>query len=220
MRNNLAARIFFWTYAGAILLGITAVWLTDKGDVVLWCAENRNLFFNQFFKHLTFLGDGVFLAVFCLFSALVRYKYSLILTMVGLCQLVITAILKRKVFGNLPRPRRYFDPAEYPVDWQIEGVAVHGNYSFPSGHTVTAFGLALFVVLMSGKRWVGFFMACLAVLVGFSRVYIFQHFLVDVIAGSIVGVIITYSVFYLAQSWHPFWEHQRLHRSPLGIDWR
>lgn len=69
------------------------------------------------------------------------------------------------------------------------------NYSFPSGHTTTAFiffGLLIHLVFNSSlqtkyKYVISAFLFLLSVLVGLSRVYLRKHFASDVIAGFCVG---------------------------------
>ncbi|MEG2118425.1 MAG: phosphatase PAP2 family protein [Clostridia bacterium] len=62
----------------------------------------------------------------------------------------------------------------------------HGT-SFPSGHTSSAFAVAS--VLMFYNRRFGTIAAIIAVLIGFSRLYLRVHFLTDVIAGAVLGII-------------------------------
>jgi undecaprenyl-diphosphatase len=60
------------------------------------------------------------------------------------------------------------------------------DYSFPSGHTSASFA-AVTVLMMS--RWKGrYFALGLAVLIAFSRLYLYVHYPTDVLAGVIVGV--------------------------------
>ena len=67
-----------------------------------------------------------------------------------------------------------------------------GDYSFPSGHTLAAFETAVSVFLYH-RRWGGVFLA-LAVLIGFSRLYLFVHFPTDVLAGAVLGSLIAWGV--------------------------
>ncbi|MEL7160443.1 MAG: phosphatase PAP2 family protein, partial [Bacteroidota bacterium] len=170
---------------------------------------------NEVFRYLTFLGDGIMVGVVCLGALLVRYRYSLMLLAVGIGQLVFSAFFKRIVFGNTPRPLRYFADHLEP-DWLIAGVDVHTNYAFPSGHTITAFGLALFIALMVDRRWVTVGCLLLAVAIGLSRVYLFQHFLEDVLLGALIGTANTAVIFYAFANWRAFWYSRSLSASVLG----
>jgi len=62
------------------------------------------------------------------------------------------------------------------------------RYSFPSGHSITAFGVAISLGL-----FYPFLLTCLlivAVLVAASRIILGMHFLSDVLAGSAIGVLL------------------------------
>jgi membrane-associated phospholipid phosphatase len=75
----------------------------------------------------------------------------------------------------------------------------HNNYvnSFPSGHTSTAFTTALLLSFIVRKRFAVFFFPVIAFLVGYSRVYLAQHFVTDVLAGSVIGIISSYAALML-----------------------
>jgi undecaprenyl-diphosphatase len=59
------------------------------------------------------------------------------------------------------------------------------RYSFPSGHTITAFAVALSVGLYYPATLPGL-LAC-AVAVALSRIFLGMHFLTDVVAGAAIG---------------------------------
>ncbi|MBS2966322.1 phosphatase PAP2 family protein [Actinocrinis puniceicyclus] len=62
------------------------------------------------------------------------------------------------------------------------------DYSFPSDHTTVAVALAAGLLL--AERGLGLIAAALALLEGFSRVYLGQHYPHDVAAGLILSVLI------------------------------
>lgn len=65
-------------------------------------------------------------------------------------------------------------------------LACLSDHSFPSGHTAAAFAAA-FALFLCHKR-AGSAALILAVLKGFSRLYLFVHFPSDVIAGALLGL--------------------------------
>ncbi len=66
-------------------------------------------------------------------------------------------------------------------------LACLSDHSFPSGHTAAAFAAA-FALFLFHKR-AGSAALILALLMGFSRLYLFVHFPSDVIAGALLGLI-------------------------------
>ena len=114
----------------------------------------------------------------------------------GLNQLSCEMILKRIV-------RR-----ERPV-WKLKDdeQLIHRPkyYSFPSGHTAASFAVTGVVLLKCGP-WVIAFALFLAVMIGFSRVYLRVHYLSDVVAGMILGLMFgcaSVSIFdYFIKAWN------------------
>jgi membrane-associated phospholipid phosphatase len=73
----------------------------------------------------------------------------------------------------------------------VAGTNQLSYHSFPSGHTVTAFSTAIIIAYWAKKKFWGFPLLLLAALVGYSRMYLSQHFFEDVTAGSTIGVVVT-----------------------------
>jgi undecaprenyl-diphosphatase len=69
------------------------------------------------------------------------------------------------------------------------------QFSFPSGHTMTAFALAVVVSLFYPSLMVGVLFC--AVSIAASRILLGMHFLSDVLAGSLLGTSIGYLTFTL-----------------------
>ena len=69
------------------------------------------------------------------------------------------------------------------------------GYSFPSGHTIAGFEGA-FSIFLNNKKW-GVPALILAVLIGFSRLYLQMHYFTDVIAAVILGIALALAAYYL-----------------------
>jgi membrane-associated phospholipid phosphatase len=214
MESNQAFAQFLRGYFLIFALGLILCLLSEKGTFVWWLAHNRSPLLDYFFRYWTFLGDGIMVGIVGIMAAAVRYRYALILFAIGIAQLVASYFFKKIVFGNLPRPRRYFQDVDLSLF--VPNVEVYSNHTFPSGHTITAFGLCFFIALMCDRPWVTRLSLLIAVSIGFSRIYLFQHFLEDVVAGSLLGVAVTGGLFFLFAQWRSFWEDQKFQRSMLG----
>ncbi|RWY47931.1 phosphatase PAP2 family protein [Mucilaginibacter gilvus] len=155
--------------------------------------------------YVTDIGDGLTIIILSLILALYSYRNAFLLFTSFLTTALVAQILKYSI--NSPRPRAYFDSEVTRLRF-VEGVhVVAGIQSFPSGHTVTAFsaGIAL-TYLIKNKLW-GTALLLLAMLVGYSRMYLSQHFFEDVTAGSAIGVVITII-------WLAFMDSKQFLRSP------
>ncbi len=96
-----------------------------------------------------------------------------------------------KAWFDEPRPLKYFSDA----DWihKLPHWPSLYHHSFPSGHTEGAFSFFCFLSLLlypSHRPWATLFFL-LALLVGYSRMYLAAHFFADVYVGSMVGFVIT-----------------------------
>ena len=93
---------------------------------------------------------------------------------------------------------------------QVEGVHLHHYHSFPSGHTTAAFALFMTLCLLTDKKPLHFIYFILAALGGYSRIYLSQHFAIDVFAGSIIGVTGALLAGYLVNKIQANWANQSL----------
>jgi membrane-associated phospholipid phosphatase len=60
--------------------------------------------------------------------------------------------------------------------------------SFPSNHAVNASALATLAVLYRPRLWLP--TTLLALVVGYSRVYVGVHYPLDVLAGGVLGIVV------------------------------
>lgn len=169
-----------------LVVGMIILFVIEKGDIVLFFSDNRRNFFNYFFKYITHLGDGLVLIPLVLLSFFIRYYWSALTALSSIFILLFSQGFKRILFSDFNRPSGYFDAGQLNF---IEGVKVHEHFSFPSGHTITAFAIFFILALMINRGYATVFMFLLALLVGISRVYILQHFYIDIYFGSLLGVL-------------------------------
>jgi membrane-associated phospholipid phosphatase len=91
-----------------------------------------------------------------------------------------------------PRPVLFFGP--HGIHW-IYGITRTGYASFPSGHTATIFAITTLLSLYFPGRRNGILFFLIAALTGFSRIYLSEHFPVDVLGGLLTGVLISIGVY-------------------------
>ena len=95
-----------------------------------------------------------------------------------------------KYIFDAPRPKVYFKDQLSRIHFD-KNVEILSYHSFPSGHTVSAFSVAVILTYWSRNKAWGPVFLLVAVMVGYSRMYLSEHFFEDVTAGSIIGVIVT-----------------------------
>jgi len=146
-------------------------------------------FLDSIEPYVTYIGDGITViiiaAVLLLFCS---YRTSFLL-ITSYAVTALTAQLLKYSF-DMPRPKAYFADQLDRIHF-VKGLYILSVHSFPSGHTVTAFSAGVVVTyLAKDKRW-GILLLLIAIMVGYSRMYLSQHFFEDVTVGSVVGVLIT-----------------------------
>ncbi|QGY47073.1 phosphatase PAP2 family protein [Maribellus comscasis] len=202
-------RYFFIPYLLFVILCTILLILFTKTDLHILSNEANSPFFDIFFKYATYFGDGAVIALLSLILLFVKFRYALIFLTGSLATALIVNLFKKVVFHEMYRPSKYFELYESYKLHLVEGVKLHSLQSFPSGHTATAFNLFLMIALMVKNNFLKFIFFILAALVAYSRVYISQHFLVDITAGSIIGVMLIV----LTWLWFEKFDKQWLNRS-------
>ena len=158
---------------------------------------------DNFFKYFTHIGDGITVAVIVLAVSLIYRKKFVQYFTLGISTFAISGLaaqfFKRLIFYDIRRPVSVFGPEHLNL---VEGVHMHGSNSFPSGHSTVSFALFIFIAFIFRKyRFVQILCAVLAILAAFSRVYLSQHFIEDIVAGAILGIITFYFLFWIINNY-------------------
>ena len=117
-----------------------------------------------------------------------------------LAALLADVLLCNVVIKNLVARTRPFD-----VNTAVQLlVAKPRDYSFPSGHTAASFA-SVTALYLAGEKKLWKIALVLAVLIAFSRLYLYVHYPTDVLGGIITGAIagyIGYKLTFIVQSKH------------------
>lgn len=193
-------------FAVSALVLVAAAIVIPKGQDVFWINGNHSKVLDGFMIIVTNLGAGLLFIPLLLFMLFYRFKYALLTAIVWVGHGLICAVLKRGPFSYLQRPRALLDNQ---LLYFVPNVDVHTFHSFPSGHTATMFCFAFLLSLFLRNRFASAALLLLALLVAYSRIYLLQHFLIDVAAGAAIGVMMTYAVWqYFENAALPSWMNQ------------
>ncbi len=118
------------------------------------------------------------------------YKKAIWLALSFLSSAIITQALK-SIF-NAPRPKLFLP--DFNLLHQVTDITIHTSRSFPSGHATSAFALAFCLSYFAKTNIVGLFFCLIGVVAAASRIYLLQHFLIDVLLGSVIGVVVSFLV--------------------------
>ena len=114
--------------------------------------------------------------------------------------LLVDVLLCNVLIKNLVARTRPFD-----VNTTVQLlVAKPQDYSFPSGHTAASFA-SVTALYLAGEKKLWKIALVLAVLIAFSRLYLYVHYPTDVLGGIITGAIagyIGYKLTFIVQSKH------------------
>lgn len=161
--------------------------LVPKGDLHLYLNQFHSPLGNKLFYLITFFGDGLTPAILGVLLLLFSFRKGLILGLGAIFAGIIAQSLKRLVFSDIMRPKAYFEGV---ADlYFVPGVEVHSSYSFPSGHTTTVFCLFFILAYFVENKYLKLVCLMCALFAGYSRIYLSQHFLVDVYFGALFGVL-------------------------------
>ncbi len=208
LKNNLS---FLIPYSLFLLTGAVIIVVNTKAETHLSFNSFHNSVFDVINTFTTYLGDGFTATLLILMMLAVKYRYFVICAAANIVSAVIAQALKHFVFDDVVRPKKFFEGIRDL--YFVPGVENHLYNSFPSGHTTCAFALYFSFALLVKNRLYKFLFLVFALMTGYSRIYLSQHFFEDVYAGSIIGVSTTLVVFYFVQKK----EHPWLERSLVNF---
>ncbi len=172
-------------FTGFILTGVILLITYSKIEFSLLINKLSSPPFDFFFNAVTQLGLGGLLAVLAVFLLFIRYYYAILCAGILVMSGIISFITKKVLFADAMRPLHFMSEMSLRFP---KGMEEHFKHSFPSGHTMTIFAAAFILFWIYRDYRVAIINFTIAVLVAISRVYLFQHFFIDVYAGAILGI--------------------------------
>lgn len=205
---------FFTIYFVLIIVATFILLSLNHGDIILWWGAFRSTFWTVYFRFTNLLGEEYAFIGFGVFY-LWKLPYRAIgVAFTGIFVSLVTQLAK--AYFAAPRPKIYLKEQLTQIDL-VEGWHVVSGYnSFPSGHTSAGFALAAFLCFYaSHSRILQGILIVAAASVGIARVYSANHFLIDIVYGSGVGVVVGFLTAYYTEkmipdAWKEFrWMHPK-----------
>lgn len=204
--------VFLGLWACLCLLMGIAICAVDKGTLHLELCDHHTAFLDTL---MPVLSDLVNWLPYALGVVLLVWKWRVGVFVSGSLLLSTGFVQALKHIVRAPRPLTWF--AENMPDVSLpltEGVKMNHYLSFPSGHTTTYFCMALALCAVCTyylEKWKGtekttpsnerkvlptvvsitvqVLLFLVAAICSYSRIYLSQHFALDVLAGMILGVL-------------------------------
>ncbi len=193
--TNQGLRWFMAAFSVFLGIGLLFLIFVPYGDLVLFINQYSRMEWDLSVDWITRLGLGSTAVIVALGFAIYRLRYALMilfdLALVG----IVTGLFKNVLFPHIVRPLKYFEPEAYFR--MVKLFDYNLLHSFPSGHSMTIFALTSLLAYFANKSTTSVILVFSALLVAFTRLYLLQHFFVDIYVGAILGLICTFTTIWM-----------------------
>jgi membrane-associated phospholipid phosphatase len=143
---------------------------------------------DQYFYYMNFLGEGISVVFILLALLIYRYSYALITGISLIFTSLTVNFLKYVVFPDAQRPQYVFKWVLHEPLKTVNDMELMILRSFPSGHSAQCFTIFFAFALFSRSKGMSMIWLFVAFSGAFSRVYLSQHWLKDILAGAFIGI--------------------------------
>lgn len=162
----------------------------NKENTLLFINGSNSDFLDLFFKKITWFGEGIMILISVLLLVFKKYKWLFIFLVAFILHVFFIQFNKQILFNHLNRPLSYMTAVDKAdLLHLVDGLIIHKKVSFPSGHTTNISFTSTFIALLFKRKRLSVFLAVFAFTVGISRVYLAQHFFIDIYFGYLFGFL-------------------------------
>ena len=161
--------------------------LWGKNEAFLYLNANLGLVADKVFEYSSYLAEGWFWIPYFIVLVGLYKKDTAFILMNFLVSTLLTQFAKNYIFNTAMRPMA--SGLDATQIHRVPGVEIHTFNSFPSGHTATAFTLFLLTTYLFPNKYALSIGIVYAIVCAYSRIYLAQHFPLDLAGGIVVALI-------------------------------
>ena len=158
----------------------------------------QNPAFDVVMPAVSFLGSAGWIWIVLCLGLLIYPKTRRTGVIVAIALIIDLIVVNLGIKPFVARLRPY----EINTAYQLI-VPPESDYSFPSGHAAASFSAASALFFARSKWWIP--SAILAVIISFSRLYLYVHFPSDVLVGALLGILFGFVAAYMVGL---FWKRE------------
>lgn len=193
-RSFVLLTILFLILTGLVYSGITESF--DQSVISFFSQNVGNPTLDIVMQYITESGDVFNMLMFGILMLIIPKTRRIGITLMIL--IVLSTLLTGYIKCGVDRDRPDFDyeGVEFPVEISRDTFALfcEGGFdaSFPSGHAARAmiFGIILGYALSERFPRGAYLMLLYPVMISLSRIYVLQHYPMDVIGGTVIGIML------------------------------
>lgn len=193
-RSFVLLTILFLILTALVIYGVTE---SFDQNVILFLSENvGNPYLDLIMQSITESGEALWMLGFAILILIIPKTRRVGVTLMIL--IVISTLLTGYVKCGVDRdrPDYEYDAVEFPVPVSKDTFALfcEGGYnaSYPSGHAARSMIFAIILGFALSERFPrgAYLMFLYPVLISFSRLYVLEHYPMDVIGGTVIGAML------------------------------
>ncbi|MCE2506061.1 MAG: phosphatase PAP2 family protein [Nitrosopumilaceae archaeon] len=193
-RSFVLLTILFLILTGLVYSGITESF--DQSVISFFSQNIGNPTLDMVMQSVTESGDVFNMLMFGILMLIIPKTRRIGITLMIL--IVLSTLLTGYIKCGVDRDRPNFDyeGVDFPVEISRDTFALfcEGGFdaSFPSGHAARAmiFGIILGYALSERFPRGAYLMFLYPVMISLSRIYVLQHYPMDVIGGTVIGIML------------------------------
>jgi undecaprenyl-diphosphatase len=194
-RSFVLLTILFLIISAFVYFGITE---SFDENIILFFSENiGNPTLDLIMQSITESGEALWMLGFAILILIIPKTRRVGVTLMIL--IVISTLLTGYVKCGIDRDRPEFEyeaaPFPVPISKDTFALFCEGGYdaSYPSGHAARSMIFAIILGFALSERYPrgAYLMFLYPILISISRLYVLEHYPMDVIGGAVIGVMLS-----------------------------